>query len=65
MEVVAAFRSDTYRAVYTVQFRDAVYVLHAFQKKPKRGIATRQPDLELIRKRLSDARADHARRGDG
>jgi phage-related protein len=61
VEIVASFRSDTYRAVYTVRFGDAVYVLHAFQKKSKRGIATPQADRELIRKRLADARAHHAR----
>jgi phage-related protein len=45
---------NTYRAVYTVRFADAVYVLHAFQKKSKTGIKTPKPDLDLIEKRLRD-----------
>ena len=55
LEVVEDFDGDTYRAVYTVKFADAVYVLHAFQKKAKKGIATPKQDLELIRKRLQMA----------
>lgn len=55
LEVVEDFDGDTYRAVYTVKFSDAVYVLHAFQKKAKKGIATPKQDLELIRKRLQIA----------
>src|SRR3954452_23016226 len=62
MEIVAPFDANTYRAVYTVQFANAVYVLHAFQKKAKRGSATPQADMDLVRRRLADARADHARR---
>lgn len=52
LEIVEDFRTDTYRAVYTVQFADAVYVLHAFQKKSKRGVETPKSDIELIRSRL-------------
>lgn len=52
LEVVADDDGDTYRAVYTVRFADAVYVLHVFQKKSRRGIATPKPDLDLIRVRL-------------
>ena len=55
VEVVADFRGDTYRAVYTVRFEEAVYVLHAFQKKSTQGIATRQHDLKLIEQRLKEA----------
>ena len=62
MEIVVPFRSDAYRAVYTVQLQNAVYVLHAFQKKSKRGVATPQADMELIRKRLADARVEDARK---
>ena len=51
-ELVEDHRGDTFRAVYTVRFGDAVHVLHAFQKKSKSGIATPQPDVELIEKRL-------------
>lgn len=51
-ELVEDYRGDAFRAVYTVRVGDAVYVLHAFQKKSKSGIATPQPDVELIEKRL-------------
>ena len=59
LEVVEDWRGDTYRAVYTVRFRGAVYVLHAFQKRSKQGIKTSQPDIKLIRQRLRDAKAIH------
>jgi phage-related protein len=59
LEVVDDFDGDTYRAVYTVKFARAVYVLHAFQKKSTRGIATAQRDLDLIQRRLALARKDH------
>jgi phage-related protein len=62
LEVVADHRGDTWRAVYTVRFRDAVYVLHAFQKKSKSGIATPKKELELIRQRLAEAERDHRER---
>ena len=51
-ELVEDHRGDTVRAVYTVHVADAVHVLHAFQKKSKAGIATPQPDVELVVKRL-------------
>lgn len=51
-ELVDDYKGDTFRAVYTVQIDDAVHVLHAFQKKSKSGIATPQPDVMLIEKRL-------------
>ena len=51
-ELVEDHRGDTFRAVYAVQVADAVHVLHAFQKKSKSGIATPQPDVDLIEKRL-------------
>ncbi len=56
LEVVEDFDGDTYRAVYTVKFEGVVYVLHAFQKKSKRGIATPRQDIELIETRLKRAR---------
>ncbi len=56
LEVVEDFATDTYRAVYTVRFADAVYVLHCFKKKSTKGIETPKPDMDLIRKRLDDAR---------
>ena len=51
-ELVEDHRGDTFRAVYTVRIGEAVHVLHAFQKKSKSGIATPQPNVELIEKRL-------------
>jgi len=51
-ELVENHRGDTFRAVYTVRIGGSVYVLHAFQKKSKSGIATPRPDVELIEKRL-------------
>lgn len=55
LEVVDDFDGDTYRAVYTVRFREVVYVLHAFQKKSTRGILTPKREIELIRQRLKRA----------
>ena len=55
LEVVDDHHGDTYRAVYTVRFLRAVYVLHAFQKKSKRGIATPRHEIELIKTRLRRA----------
>lgn len=60
MEVVEDFRGSAYRAVYTVKFRNAVYVLHCFQKKSAHGIETPKPDMDLIRERLKAAEA-HAK----
>jgi phage-related protein len=55
LEIVEDRRGNTYRAVYTVRFAAAVFVLHVFQKKAKRGIATPRQDMELIRERLKAA----------
>ena len=55
LEIVEDFRTDAYRAVYTVRFADAVYVLHTFQKKSTRGIGTSRADMELVRTRLKQA----------
>ena len=52
VEVVEDFQGDAYRAVYTVRYADAVYVVHCFQKKSTQGIATPKPDVELIKARL-------------
>ena len=60
LEVVEDEAGSTYRAVYIVRFQNAVYVLHCFQKKSTRGIATPKPDLDLIRERLKAAEA-HAK----
>jgi phage-related protein len=62
MEIVDRHDTNTYRAVYTAQFAGIIYVLHAFQKKSKRGIATPQKDIELIRRRLADAGRLHKER---
>jgi phage-related protein len=58
-EVVEDYRGDTYRAVYTVRFEGAVYVLHAFQKKSPKGIKTAQTDIELVSQRLKAAKEDY------
>ncbi len=58
-EVVENHRGDAYRAVYTVRFQGAVYVLHAFQKKSPSGVKTARKDVELIGRRLNEARADY------
>jgi phage-related protein len=65
VEIVEDFDGSAYRAVYTVRLDNAVYVLHCFNKKSKRGIKTPQSDIELIRRRLRDAEADHAQRQKG
>ena len=62
LEIVAAHRGDAWRVVYTVRFPDAIYVLHAFQKKSTKGISTPARDLDLIRRRLVDAERDHRER---
>ncbi len=61
-EVVDDFKGDTYRAVYTVRFREACYVLHAFQKKSPKGKQTAQRDVALIRQRLKFAQQDYESR---
>jgi phage-related protein len=57
LEVIEDYRGDTFRAVYTLKFAQAVYVLHAFQKKSKSGRETPRRDIELIKKRLRLAEA--------
>ena len=64
LEIVAAHRTDAFRAVYTVRFAEAVYVLHAFQKKSRRGIATPKAELETVRRRLREAEAIHRARSE-
>jgi phage-related protein len=59
LEIGNNFDGDTLRAVYTVQFAEAVYVLHAFRKKSKRGIATPKAELDLIDRRLKRAKEDY------
>jgi phage-related protein len=55
LEIVENWRGNAYRAVYTVRFAQAVYVLHCFQKKSKQGIETPKAELDLIRIRLKEA----------
>lgn len=62
-ELIEDFRGDAFRAVYTVRIGDAVHVLHAFQKKSKSGIATPQPEVELIERRLKSVLARYAAGG--
>ena len=57
LEVVEDDVGGTYRAVYTVKFAEAVFVLHCFQKKSKRGIATPKEDMDIIHARLKIAEA--------
>lgn len=59
VEVIEDDRGGTYRMVYTVRYGSAVYVLHAFQKKSKSGIATPKGDIALIERRLKDAKRLH------
>src|ERR1700730_7788531 len=59
LEIVEDFDGDTYRAVYTVRFAEAVSLLHCFQKKSTQGIATTQRDLDLIEARLRRATEFH------
>lgn len=61
-EVVEDFSGDTYRAVYTVRFAEVIYVLHAFQKKSTKGIATAKTDVAMIKARLKLAQAEHAKK---
>jgi len=56
IEIVEDFRSETYRCVYTVKFDEAVYVLHAFQKKSKSGNKTPREEIDLIKYRLKRAK---------
>lgn len=55
LEVIENDSNGTYRAVYTVKFEEAVFVLHAFQKKSKRGAETPKEDMEIIRSRMKTA----------
>lgn len=62
LEIVVSDDAGTYRLVYTVRFGDPIYVLHAFQKKSKSGIATPKKDIDLIRSRLAEAERLHRER---
>lgn len=56
VEIVEDFASDTYRCIYTVRYAEKVFVLHAFQKKSKKGIATPKPDIDVVNARLNAVR---------
>ena len=61
LEIVENHDGDTYRAVYTVRFKERIYVLHCFQKKSKKGRETPKHDIDLIEERLEQARKLEAR----
>jgi phage-related protein len=61
-ELVESFEGSAYRAVYTVRFENAVYIVHAFQKKSPSGIRTAGTDVDLVSARLKLARADYESR---
>jgi phage-related protein len=54
LEVVEDHLGDTYRCMYTVRYAGKIYVLHVFQKKSKKGVATPQPEIDLVNSRLKD-----------
>lgn len=62
LEISAWHHGGTWRAVYTVRFEDAVYVLHVFQKKSTHGISTPKKEIELIKRRLAEAGRDSRER---
>jgi phage-related protein len=61
-EIVASHHGNAWRAVYTVRFQDAIYVLHVFQKKSTKGIGTPTKEIELIKRRLVEAERDYRER---
>ena len=63
LEVVEDYEGNSYRTVYTVKLQGAVYALHAFQKKSKKGITTPKADIDLINARLKRAKEFHDREG--
>ena len=62
VEIVVAHSGGAWRAVYTVRFRDVIYVLHVFQKKATQGIATPTREIETVKRRLAEAEIDYRRR---
>jgi len=62
LEICTDYDSDTFRTIYSVKFNDAVYVLHAFQKKSKRRSSTPKREIELARQRLQKAEAHYEKR---
>ena len=62
LEIVSSRHGNTWRGVYTVRFHDAIYVLHVFQKKATKGIATPRKEIDLIKRRLVEAGRDYKER---
>lgn len=62
MEIVDRFEGNAYRAVYSTQFTEILYVLHAFQKKSKKGRATPRMEIDMVRRRLAEAERHHRAR---
>jgi phage-related protein len=62
LEIVASHHGNAWRAVYTVRFQGAIYVLHVFHKKSTKGIATPTREIDLIRQRLAEAERDYRER---
>ncbi len=58
-EIIVDERAGTFRAMYTVEFKDVIAVLHVFQKKSKSGIATPKQEIDLVLQRLKQARIDY------
>lgn len=63
-EITKDDEGGTYRAIYVVKFKEAIYVLHVFQKKSKKGIATPKPEMDIIEARLKEALRIHEQEGD-
>lgn len=61
-EIIEQYDTDTYRAIYTAMFANAVYVLHVFKKKSKTGIKTPKKELDIIRQRLQCAEEDYTKK---
>ena len=62
LEIVSEFDGDAFRGIYTVKFRQAIYVLHCFQKKSPSGIRTAKVDVDLVAQRLKAAQRDYEAR---
>ena len=60
LEIIEDYSGSTYRAVYTLRFAEVVYVLHAFQKKSRRGISTPRQEIDEVKARLQVAQAEYA-----
>ncbi len=55
MEIRSTYQTNTYRSIYTTKINEKIYVLHAFQKKSKKGIQTPRKEIDLIKRRLKTA----------